>query len=224
MWVESVYFTTTTITTIGFGDYKAFNADGDVHDTGLMIYMYFVTLFGIILFSSVTREIFNYHSLQNVEEIVKQKVQDMERFLYEVSARRDNLHLSLELISDCKNNMTQFVKSSTRFYFAKNNFYKELPQTLKKKIVNWVLSKQYKSFMFFLEDFESGHKASQAFIIVLLTNLDSQMYKPGTVILNEGDQVEDLILIRKGNCNLYGFKQCMTDPTLREKVLIVKLS
>ena len=73
-----------------------------------MLYLYFVTLWGIILFSSVTREIFNYNSLQTVQEIVKHKVYDMEIFLYELSARRTK-NLDLYVINECKSNMMEFV-------------------------------------------------------------------------------------------------------------------
>ena len=50
---ESFYLITTTITTVGYGDYKAYNSDEPVWAVE-MAYLYFVTLLGIILFSSVT--------------------------------------------------------------------------------------------------------------------------------------------------------------------------
>ena len=58
-YVESLYLVTTTISTVGYGDFKGyFNDNGDCLPE--MLYMYLVTLFGIILFSSVTKEIFTY--------------------------------------------------------------------------------------------------------------------------------------------------------------------
>ena len=50
---ESFYLITTTITTVGYGDYKAYNDNEPVWAVE-MCYLYFVTLTGIILFSSVT--------------------------------------------------------------------------------------------------------------------------------------------------------------------------
>ena len=66
MYVESVYLMTATITTVGYGDFKAYlgsEADWEIE----MIYLYWVTLIGITLFSSVTNEIFNYKKLDSVE-------------------------------------------------------------------------------------------------------------------------------------------------------------
>ena len=50
---------TTTISTVGYGDIKAFNDNSGDWATE-MVYLYFVTLVGLILFSSVLNEIFNY--------------------------------------------------------------------------------------------------------------------------------------------------------------------
>ena len=61
-YVESFYLITTTITTVGYGDYKAFN-DSDPVWTAEMLYLSFVTLCGIMIFSSVTNQIFIYQRL-----------------------------------------------------------------------------------------------------------------------------------------------------------------
>lgn len=64
-YIESFYLITTTITTVGFGDYKAFN-DEDPVWASEMCYLFVVTLAGIILFSLVTNEIFSYKKIKTV--------------------------------------------------------------------------------------------------------------------------------------------------------------
>ena len=71
--MESFYLITTTITTVGFGDYKAYN-DTDPVWTAEMLYLFFVTLAGTLLFSTVTNQIFSYKKLKTVNEIVKDTV------------------------------------------------------------------------------------------------------------------------------------------------------
>ena len=93
MYVDSLYLMTATITTVGYGDYKAF-LDTEGHWMGEMIYLYWVTLIGITLFSSVTNEIFNYKKLEKVEEMIKEQVLEIEYFLCEVSLKRKNVSLS----------------------------------------------------------------------------------------------------------------------------------
>ena len=69
IYFESFYLMTTTISTVGYGDYGGFNGSIGEHYTE-MLYLSFVTLVGILLFSSVTNEIFNYEQIQTVGEIV----------------------------------------------------------------------------------------------------------------------------------------------------------
>ena len=65
-YIESFYFITTTITTIGYGDYKGFWDPDDPVWSVEMIYLILVTLAGTLLFSSVTDQIFSYKKLETV--------------------------------------------------------------------------------------------------------------------------------------------------------------
>ena len=54
----------------------------------------------------------------------------------------------------------------------------------------------------------------------VLTNLDSFMYEPGAVIVEENSKVTDLVVAASGKLNLYGF---YTHRKNELKVLIVHL-
>ena len=88
-----------------------------------MVYLICVTFSGIILFASVTNEIFQYKKLMTVEQIVKERVRDMEVYLYDISLVIKTKYLPLKLIEDCKDLMAECVKNSTRLYFEENEFY-----------------------------------------------------------------------------------------------------
>ena len=75
---------TTTITTVGYGDFKGF-LDTDGSWLPEMLYLYFVTLFGNLMFSLVVREIFTYQHLPTVEEMVKVNCKNLEDYLNDVS-------------------------------------------------------------------------------------------------------------------------------------------
>jgi len=94
---------------------------------------------------------------------------------------------------------------------------------LKHRLVSSVLYSQMKSFAFFHEDFEGRNKASVSFIAEILTSLDSQMYLPGTTIIERGSRVKEMVLIKQGKCNLYGFRTSKLDASLLEKLHIVRL-
>lgn len=106
MYVESLYTITTTISTVGYGDYKGFY-DDQGHWTVEMIFLIFVELFGIILMSIVMEEIFLYNKLQTVEELVKKHVLNMEVYIYDISLIRKDKVLPLEFIDACKDSMRE---------------------------------------------------------------------------------------------------------------------
>ena len=67
-YVSSIYLMTTTISTVGYGhdNYKGF-IDTRGFWTFEMIYLFFLQFVGIVLFSSVTHEIFSYKKTLNVK-------------------------------------------------------------------------------------------------------------------------------------------------------------
>ena len=115
-YIESFYLITTTITTVGYGDYKGFNNTDPVWRAE-MCYLYVVTLIGTLLFSSVTNQIFNYHKLETVNEIVSKTKRNMEEYLYNVSKVRSNMFLGEDRIKTSLRHMEEFIRGSTRFHF-----------------------------------------------------------------------------------------------------------
>ena len=145
---ESFYLITTTITTVGYGDYKAYNDSDPVWATE-MLYLFFVSVAGTLLFSTVTNSVFNYQKLDTVNEIVSKKTGDMEVYLYDISRLRKDKFLGDDKISESLEHMEEYVRNSTRFHFEENNFYKDLPTILKRKLTMAVLYKQREIFEFF---------------------------------------------------------------------------
>jgi len=64
-YVDSVYLMTTTITTVGYGDFNGF-PDTEGHWSAEMVYLIFITITGLLIFSLLVEEIFTYKELQTV--------------------------------------------------------------------------------------------------------------------------------------------------------------
>ena len=142
LYVDGLYLMTTTITTVGYGDFKGFN-DTDGAWTREMVYLIFVTVIGIVLFSIITNEIFTYRFPITVKEIVIQKRKDMELYMWTLSAVRKGRGLEDDMVELCLKQMEESILTSTRYYFSNNQFYDELPEVLKRRLVMKVLTKQY---------------------------------------------------------------------------------
>ena len=62
-----------------------------------------------------------------------------------------------------------------------------------------------KTFEFFFYDFSSSEKAPDAFATAVLTSLKSSLYRPNEIIIPYKQRVDELVIIDRGYCNLYGF-------------------
>lgn len=93
---ESWYLVTTTISTVGYGDYKAYN-NTTTQWAPEMVFLTFVIVAGILLFSSVTNEIFAYKEVDRIETITMVKKRKMEEFLYEVQSVKENVFFPAEI-------------------------------------------------------------------------------------------------------------------------------
>ena len=51
-----------------------------------MSYITFATILGIMLFSRITFEIFDYHKVLELGEMMRHKSEEMEIFMYEISS------------------------------------------------------------------------------------------------------------------------------------------
>lgn len=206
-YVTCWYMMTTTITTVGYGHttYKGF-IDESGSWAGEMVFLAHLQFIGIVLFSSVTREIFSYKHLKTVGEIVQERVDDMEKYLFNISSIMKPKQLPQNIIDLCKKNMEESIENSTAHYFEDNQFFQELPPNIKKRLISTVLHFEIEKFQFFFEDFEGkGKKAPTDFVNQVLTNLDSRLYPIGQVIIEREHRVESLMLIQQGKCNLNGW-------------------
>ena len=72
-YVNSVYFMTTTMSTVGYGDINARRSDDPIWALD-MIYMILVIVMGIITFSSVSNDIFSYRPLESANKTILKRV------------------------------------------------------------------------------------------------------------------------------------------------------
>ena len=124
-YVDSVYFMTTTISKVGYGDanFKGF-IDGKSADWALeMGFLVFVIIFGSFIFAVMVNKVFNYHQLKTVHELVRKSKHETEVYLYEINSKVKDQMLPIDLIQESKDNMELQIRNSTLYHFAHNRFY-----------------------------------------------------------------------------------------------------
>ena len=170
-----------------------------------MIFLSCAIVAGILLFSSVTSEIFAYKELEKIESIAMKKKRNMEEFLYEIQSIKENVFFP----DDVHENAIDAIKDQTRFstniYFGENKYFQELSQALKYRVVKDVLWRHRRTFKFFLRDWFYNFKAADGLIMQMLTNLRCRDYdSPGNIIIDDNKPVREFVIVAKGCCNLVG--------------------
>ena len=117
--------------------------------------------------------------------------------------QRQERFLDNKIIKHCKQHMEETIRGSTLFYFARNQFFNELPPKTQEKIVKVVLVNELEVFSYFFEDFVGVRRVPRIFMKNVLTNLTSSVFKQGDVIIKFGEKVKELIVISSGKCELY---------------------
>ena len=125
-YVDSVYFMTTTISKVGYGDanFKGF-IDGEDSDWALeMGYLVFVIIFGSFIFSVLVNKVFDYEQLKTVQELVRKSKHETEVYLYEINSKVKDQCLPIDIIQESKDNIELQIRNSTLYHFKQNVFYR----------------------------------------------------------------------------------------------------
>ena len=80
-----------------------------------------------------------------------------------------------------------------------------------------ILGKTLKRFDFFFNDYNLGNHTSMAFMMAVMTRLNSRLYERGTVIIEQNKPVENLIFINHGCLHIYGYHEYKDQEMLRFK-------
>lgn len=70
---------------------------------------------------------------------MKERVDDMEVYLYTVSGSIKTNNLKLDIIEQCKKHIEESIENSTKYNFVESQFYQDLPPSIQKRLVHVVL-------------------------------------------------------------------------------------
>ena len=179
LYVTSIYFTVTTITTVGYGDISP----GDT--TRLeRVFCIFIMVIGVIAFSfasgSLASIIQNYDT-QNAKLAEQLNILDK---MYK------DYCLPLDLYSRLKQSL-RF--NSSQSIDDMNRFVEELPHNLKIEVSLYVHEETYKN-IYFLKD------KTMSFIAWICPLLKTYLLSPNEYVYFEGDEIMNLQFMKDGSC------------------------
>ena len=177
MYVASLYYQMTTLTTVGYGDISATN---DLEK----FYGIFVLIVGTCAYSWILTNISNYIKKNNEKFIdfeekmkvlndIKLEYPNLCQDLYNSIARYLNYNKT-----ECKHNLKFILES--------------LPSSLQNNLIIEIYKPIIKNFQFF-KSFENSD-----FFVKIVTSLKPILTMKDDILIQEGDVIEDIIFIKNG--------------------------
>ena len=94
-----------------------------------------------------------------------------------------------------------------------NDFYRNMPPSIKQNLVFTLLKAYYKKFFYFFNDIENQKSANKLLIRKVLSSLDCQIFTIGSSIVDYGQIFTDIFFCYKGNVTVIdsSFILCLTE-------------
>ena len=173
MYIKSVYWVITTLTTVGYGDYKGYTPPE-------YLLQMMVEFLGIGIFSYLMGSINNLiGSDQDLQEIIDERIENIELWLRKLEKARPK-NFSKNLYDSIKD----YTYQSYYLDFKEINeveFFDQLKPRIRHRLVNQLFRNFISNFFYMFNDaeFEAGCEFTSNF----LSNIYSRLYLPENVIV-----------------------------------------
>ena len=134
LYVDSLYFITTTMTSVGYGDFNAFG-QGDWSMSNVMLTQFA----GILGFSLLKEQVFSAKHLRDINDLVKQTETDVEDTLFRIDRLRDGDDLPPDMYDEAISYMGTITRFSISESFANCEFWRQLNPPLQHRLFEAVL-------------------------------------------------------------------------------------
>ena len=145
--LNSIYFMTTTMTTVGFGDNKGMNESE-------RIFLSIIMFFGLAMFTIIVNQVMSIRKVLKVEDLVAASNDNIIDYIYNLSKRRNTISLHGEIYQASMQAIEENLRYSTKETF-KSEFWRTLTPQIQNKIVNQCLFMQAHKLRFYFNDFEN---------------------------------------------------------------------
>ena len=119
MYVNALYFISTTMTSVGYGDINAWTYEDS------MVVVYCTQFFGILGFALVKDQVFSAKSTAKIDDIVKAVSDDMEDALFRIDKIREG-DLPNQMYDEASVDIGVVYRFSIKESFKDNSFWKDL--------------------------------------------------------------------------------------------------
>mmetsp|Transcript_5086 Transcript_5086/g.7722 ORF Transcript_5086/g.7722 Transcript_5086/m.7722 type:complete len:216 (+) Transcript_5086:1260-1907(+) len=191
--VTSIYWVITTLTTVGYGDYKGYTPEE-------YLFQMIVEFLGIGVFSYLMGSINNLvGSESTLQDIVDERMEDVETWLRKLEKSRSK-NFSKQLYDSIKE-YTEKAYYFDYYQIRNNEFFHQMKPRVRHRLVNSLFGGFITNFFYLFNDseFEGGVEFTSDF----LGSLYSRLYLPENEIVAYGETFDEMIMIQEGVVLLY---------------------
>jgi Ion channel len=186
LYITSFYWVVTTLTTIGYGDYKGFT-------TNEYMYTMFVEFAGIAFFSFIMGSINNVFFSDDDLDMIEEQLERVNIWLVKL----DNSRMEKTLPEVLYIAIGNFIKESLSYDHKKLisgfEFLEQLKPSLRSRLVHELFPKFFKEFEHLFE-FELAI-CGKEFMAYFVTKLYCRLFMGNQIIIKKGDYFEEMYMI-----------------------------
>lgn len=178
LYATSLYWTITTITTVGYGDIYGIKPQEK-------IFCAIIMLIGVISFTILSgsmASIMTNFDASNAVTRQKKKILD--------NIHKNNKKIPVEIIMDCKRHLQ--YNSNVTDDKEIQTFIEEFPHVLRSQLILYIYQEKYSQIKFFKS------KNDRAFIIWICPLLNPVCFGENQNIFHEGDDISNIYFLIKG--------------------------
>lgn len=216
LYVASMYFITTTMTTIGYGDISAFGK-GEIS----MIMVMLTQFFGLLGFSIVKMVVFNQQRLYTLPEVVKKIQDDVEETLFRIDKIRETSQITNYMYDEAINYIGVIQSFSICTSFKDHRFWRDLSPQLQQRLFNSVLANTVNRFEFFFNDYNLNVHAPPLLVQSIVVEMNAHLIRKNDYLIKKDQYVDFLYFLYVGVAHLHGFPE-INGKTYRVNVATLK--
>jgi hypothetical protein len=177
----SVYFITTTLSTVGYGEFVP-------KQSIEIIIVMVLELMGLAVFSYVLGVLSSIRGQKSFHRIITKKQEEIEQFLNDLNEVRKDINIPLEVYVNSIKAIGSTYKYNVKQLFSMFGLFEHMKPITRKRLVLITLKNIYVQFKDFFWNEHLGFQASNRFIIQFVTEFESQLFLRGKVLLQRGEE------------------------------------
>jgi len=196
VFIASVYWVVTTLTTVGYGDFKGYTVYEYIFQIG-------VEFIGIGMFAMFMGQVNEFmDQVSNITDIVEDKIEDLDWWLYKLDTSRGEEKIPGPLYYSIKRFVEASLKEDFNMIIEDFDFYYKLKPNLRYELVEELFGEFANTFNVLFVNPVEGNYEERGFTSDFIINLYCRVYIPGQDIVKYNEEFDEMYLIKEGGIDV----------------------